>query len=189
MGNVIQLFNITKYKFYEENNDEGNDLIGRSSVSFLDKKIIEYSSGWAKETTDIFYQSVHSIDSSIYSEEQKKAWAPLPIDYGKWQKRLELKKPTLLLINEQIAGFIELEPNGHIDCTYVSPYFQKIGVASTLLEYVIKLAKNSGIDHLYVEASIIAKPLFEKFGFVIENENKVIRKKVLLVNYSMRLKI
>ena len=185
----IQLSNITKYQFYIENNDEDNDLTERSCVNFLDKKINAYSSAWAKETTDVFYQSVHSIDSSIYSVEQKNAWAPLPIDYDKWQKRLVLKKPTLLLINEQIAGFIELESNGHIDCTYVSPNFQKIGVASTLLEYVIKLARHSGIDHLYVEASIVAKPLFEKFGFVTENENKVIRKKVVLVNYSMHLKI
>jgi putative acetyltransferase len=49
--------------------------------------------------------------------------------------------------------------------------------------------KNSGIEHLYVEASIVAKPLFEKFGFVIENENKVIRNKTVLINYSMRMKI
>lgn len=96
-------------------------------------QIIEYSSNRAKEIADVFYQAVHSIDSSIYSEEQKRAWAPSPIDYEKWKKRLEIKRPYLLLINDHIAGFIELELDGHIDCTYVLPNFQRKGVASTLL--------------------------------------------------------
>ncbi|WP_366944168.1 GNAT family N-acetyltransferase [uncultured Psychromonas sp.] len=60
-------------------------------------------------------------------------------------------------MNAQIAAFIELESNGDIDTTYVLPNFQKTGVASTLLEYAMNIAKNSGIEHLYAEASIIAK--------------------------------
>lgn len=149
--------------------------------------IVEYSSNWASEIANIFYQSVHAIDNSIYTVEQKNVWAPLPIDYEKWTKRLELKRPFLLLMNNQVAGFIELESNGHIDCLYVSPKFQRRGVASKLLHHVITLAKNSSINYLYVEASVVSKPLFEKFGFVIEKENKVVRKNIVLINFSMRL--
>ncbi|MDX2370626.1 MAG: GNAT family N-acetyltransferase [Colwellia sp.] len=152
-------------------------------------QIIEYSSNRAKEVADVFHQAVHSIDNSIYSEEQKHAWAPLPIDYGKWKKRFEQKRPYLLLINDQVAGFIELELDGHIDCTYVSPNFQRKGVASTLLKHAIASAKKLGLKQLYVEASIIAKPFFEKFGFLVENENKLIRNNNLLINYSMHMEI
>jgi len=126
--------------------------------------IIEYSSNRAREVTDLFFMSVHAIDSSIYSEEQKIAWAPSPIDYLFWEKRLELKRPYLLLINNQLAGFIELESDGHIDCAYVSPIFQRKGVATRLLKHVINEAKNQKLERLYVEASIVAKPLFERFG-------------------------
>lgn len=152
-------------------------------------KIIEYSSDHAKEVTEIFYQSVHAIDNRIYCESQKQAWAPLPIEYKKWAKRLELKRPYLLLINDKIAGFIELESDGHIDCFYVSPYFQRKGVASTLLNYLINSAKNLGLNTLYVEASLVAKPLFVKFGFLVNKENKIIRSNAVLINYSMRLEI
>jgi len=150
-------------------------------------KIIEYSSNRAKEITDLFYMSVNAIDSSVYSEEQKKAWAPLPIDYVAWEERLECKSPYLLLINQQIAGFIELDPDGHIDCTYVSPLFQRRGVAAKLLKHVILLAESLGLKELYVEASIVAKPLFEKHGFQTECRNEFIRNNVVLVNYSMRM--
>ena len=78
-------------------------------------KIVEYSSNRGKEIADLFYESVHSIDSSIYSEQQKHAWAPMPIDYINWEIRLENKKPYVLLIKNEVAGFIELESDGHID--------------------------------------------------------------------------
>lgn len=151
--------------------------------------IIEYSSNRVKDVTDLFYMSVHSIDSSIYTEEQKNAWAPFPIDYVSWGKRLEFKRPYLLLINDQLAGFIELESDGHIDCAYVSPMFQRKGVATTLLKFVVDKAKALGLKLLYVEASIVAKPLFEKFGFVLDKENRIIRNTVVLNNYSMHIKL
>lgn len=150
-------------------------------------EIIEYSAKRAEEIADLFYNAVHFIDSSIYCDEQKHAWAPSPIDYDKWKARLAHTKPFLLLIHDQVAGFIELEADGHIDCTYVSAKFQRKGVATKLLKHVIAVAKDQGLTHLYVEASIVAKPFFEKFGFVLEKENRVIRDSIMLVNYTMRM--
>jgi len=152
-------------------------------------KIVQYSSHSAKCLTDIFYNSVHSIDASIYSIEQKNAWAPLPINYDKWAIRLDIKKPFILTINNEIAGFIELEPDGHIDCAYVAPKHERKGVATKMLKHVIYTAKQTGIKELYVEASIVAKPLFKRLGFIVESENKVFRSNTLLVNYSMRLEL
>jgi putative acetyltransferase len=150
-------------------------------------KIVEYSSDRAKEIADLFYESVHSIDSSVYSEEQKHAWAPMPIDYLKWEVRLKNKKPYVLLIKNEVAGFIELEFDGHIDCAYVLPKFQREGVATNLLNHVKSVSKGLGLNQLYVEASIVAKPLFEKNGFLVENKNQVSINNMVLVNYSMRM--
>jgi putative acetyltransferase len=150
-------------------------------------KIVEYSSNRGKEIADLFYESVHSIDSSIYSEQQKHAWAPMPIDYINWEIRLENKKPYVLLIKNEVAGFIELESDGHIDCAYVLPKFQRKGVATNLLNYVKLVATGLGLRQLYVEASIVAKPLFEKNGFLVENKNQVSINNMVLVNYSMRM--
>lgn len=152
-------------------------------------EFIEYSSDRAREITDLFYDSIHAIDSSIYSDEQKDAWAPAPINYSEWVKRLGEKRPYLLILNDEVAGFIELESDGHIDCAYVAPKFQRKGVATNLLNYVMAVAKNLGLKQLYVEASIVAKPLFEKAGFSVENENHVIRHNIVLINYSMRVEL
>jgi len=152
-------------------------------------KLVEYQSEYSKEIADLFTASVHAIDDAIYNKAQKNAWAPQPIDYKKWEDRLANTKPSLLLINEQVAGFIELEADGHIDCTYAHPNYQRQGVASNLLKYVIDIAEKNGLTTLTVEASMVAKAFFETFGFVVKNENKVIRDGVVLINYSMYKKM
>lgn len=43
--------------------------------------ILTYSEKWSEEIADVFYQSVHAIDSSVYTPEQKEAWAPSPLDF------------------------------------------------------------------------------------------------------------
>ncbi|WP_028470700.1 GNAT family N-acetyltransferase [Neptunomonas japonica] len=150
-------------------------------------RLIEYSPDRAREIADLFYESVHAIDSSIYSDEQKDSWAPTPVNYSEWEKRLDRKKPYLLVIKDEVAGFIELESDGHIDCAYVAPRFHRKGIATHLLKHVMVVAKNSGLKQLHVEASIVAEPLFEKAGFFVENENQVIRHNIVLINYSMRV--
>jgi putative acetyltransferase len=51
-----------------------------------------YSVERAKEIADVFHQSVHAVDPSMYSPEQKEAWAPSPINYERWSERLTDKK-------------------------------------------------------------------------------------------------
>ena len=149
--------------------------------------ITEYSDDRAKQVTDLFYETVHAIDSHVYSTLQKNAWAPLPIDYERWRSRLNKTKPILLTVNNNVVGFAELNANGHIDCFYVSPSYQRQGAGCKLLKYLITFAKKNQLTYLTVDASIVAKPLFENFQFAVEKENMVIRQGLELVNYSMYL--
>lgn len=143
-----------------------------------------YKNEWARDIADLFFQSVHAIDPSVYTREQKEAWAPTP-DYERWSERLARKRPFVAMIENHIVGFIELDTDGHIDCTYTHPDFQGIGVASSLYEYLFVKAKEAGIKSLYVEASLIAKPFFEHRGFSVVKKNEVQRNGVTLVNFSM----
>ena len=148
-------------------------------------KIKDYSSDKARDIADLFYQSVHAIDSLLYSSAQKAAWAPAPVDYEMWLERLNIKKPFVALIEGCVAGFIELDADGHIDCTYTHPDFQGRGVASALYEHLLARAKANNMERLYVEASLIAKPFFERRGFSVIKENEVKRNKISLVNFTM----
>ncbi|WP_227814988.1 GNAT family N-acetyltransferase [Nitrogeniibacter aestuarii] len=144
-----------------------------------------YSEEWANEIADVFYLAVHAIDTSIYTQEQKEVWAPAPIDYEIWRARLDKKKPFVAIVRNRVAGFIELDADGHIDCTYTHPEFQRAGVASSLYEFLLKNAEESGIKRLYVEASLVAMPFFMNRGFTVIQKNNLERNGVSLVNFSM----
>lgn len=149
-------------------------------------KIIHYQPEQALALTNVFYRAVYAIDSSDYSDAQKAAWAPTPVNYQQWQQRFNRMKPYIALIKDEVAGFIELESNGHIDCLYVHPNYQRKGVASALLQYAINLAEHQQLKEVYVEASTTAKKLFLQHGFSVEQENTVIRNNEMLNNYAMR---
>jgi putative acetyltransferase len=144
-----------------------------------------YSPERAAEIADLYHAAVHAIADAVYTPEQKEAWAPTPPDYGRWAKRLNSKRPFLALIDKRIAGFIELEDDGHIDCLYTHPNYQGRGVASALYDYLLDEASNRRISRLFVEASHVAKPFFAKRGFAVVRENLVERQGVALSNFSM----
>jgi putative acetyltransferase len=150
-------------------------------------KIRSYQESDCVEITDLFHGSVHSIDNSAYSKEELEAWSPTPPDYGFWKQRLEIKQPFVACENNIIIGFIELEPDGHIDCLYVHKHHQGLGVANGLLQHTLIVAIERGISYLYVEASKVAVPLFKKYGFNLQQSNKVKLRGELLTNYSMSL--
>lgn len=150
-----------------------------------------YSPQFAHQIADLFTQTVHSIDDSLYNSAQKSAWAPIPPNYQRWKQRLAERQPFVAWVQEdqkeRLAGFIELEPSGHIDCFYVAQEFQGTGVASALLRHLLSQAQQASIKTLFVEASKAARPMFAHYGFTLEKQNAVERNGQILTNYSMSL--
>lgn len=147
--------------------------------------IVHYQNEMARELTELFYSAVYAIPDSIYSAQQKAVWAPLPPDYVHWEKRLAKRKPFVAVLESRLAGFIELEPDGHIDCFYTEPDVQGQGVGSCLYQYAEQVAMERGNTRLFVEASLVAKSVFEHFGFVVRRVNAITREGVVLTNFSM----
>jgi putative acetyltransferase len=135
----------------------------------------------------IFSSAVHEIGSEVYSEEQCLAWASREVDYAHWRTRCEMKRPFVAVKNDQIAGFLELDPDGHIDCAYINPKFRRTGIMSALVRHAIGVSFSFGLERMYVDASICALPMFEKLGFTLIRENIAVRNGVELVNYKMEL--
>ncbi len=156
-------------------------------MEYASLDIQNYTQDKAIEVADLFHHAVHAIDESIYTQQQKEAWAPTPPNYELWTTRLDRKKPFLAMIDGKIAGFIELDSDGHIDCTYTHPNFQGRGVASALYGHILSIAKQKHFARLYVEVSLTALPFFKKRGFNILKKNELQRNGVTLINYDMEL--
>lgn len=160
-----------------------------SMNSNIDSPLITYYSGQYKDVANVFYDAVHNLAKTAYSQEQLDAWAPKPLNYAYWRQRCEWKRPFVCLLQGKVVGFIELDTDGHIDCHYVHSAFAGRGVGAGLLSKVLEVADGMGLEKLYVEASHLAKGLYEKFGFVVVRENVVERRGVRMRNWGMeRLK-
>lgn len=156
-----------------------------------------YRHGDHEAIATIFSRAIHEIACEAYTPEQCAAWSDRKPNADHWKIRCELKRPFVFEtdapsdgpsdagINGQIAGFLELDPDGHIDCAYVNPDFQRRGVMRALVDHAVRTAFAFGLERVYVEASICARPLFEKCGFVVVRENEVTIRGVVLKNFVM----
>ena len=155
----------------------------------MNTKICPYSIDLAPEIANLFHSAVHAIDPSVYSRAEQEAWAPTPVDYDFWAARLATKKPLVAIHDQRVAGFIELEPSGHIDCFYVHPDFQRQGVGGLLYNALEQQAHLLAIKLLFVEASLLVKDFFRQRGFRVVSKNRLVRNGEVLVNFSMEKRL
>ncbi|MGM0595235.1 MAG: GNAT family N-acetyltransferase [Pseudomonadota bacterium] len=148
--------------------------------------IHRYRDEWAWPLADIYHRAVHAVSSSLYPPAAKEVWAPTPPDYDWWAGKLALSLPNVAMVGGQVVGFIELGGNGHIGCLYTDPSHQGRGVAGTLYEHVLARALAGEIHYLTVDASLVARPFFERRGFSLVRENRLRCNGVTLHNVSMR---
>lgn len=121
----------------------------------------------------LFARAVRETASREYGPAQIEAWAPAAPDRTAWAARLG-GRPTLVARRDgAIAGFSDLEPDGHIDMMFVDPAHQKQGVAFALLEQIVVMARAKDLSRLHTEASLTARPFFERNGFTVLAEQDV----------------
>lgn len=131
--------------------------------------------------------SRYRINIQNYTEEQVDVWAPKSSveNTEGWGKKFSRTKPIIATVGDEIVGFAEFEPNGHIDCFYCHHEWIGKGVGSALMKEIFHRAKNNHIHHIFSEVSITANPFFEKHGLKVVIEQTIVRKGVELTNFKM----
>ncbi len=146
-----------------------------------------YQPSDAQALVNIYYHTIHSINSRDYTEEQIHAWAPSSsLEVEGWLKKWASLLPLVAVIDNKIVGFAELEPGGYIDCFYVHHEHQAQGVGSVLINAIEKKVKEGNIPHIYADVSITAKPFFKSQGFHVVKEQEVIIRGCTLKNFKMQ---
>jgi len=113
----------------------------------------------------------------ILSWEQVQAWAyPVRLEvFVKEQgvpKELELDKDDPLAwhavaeLDALIIGTARLQKNGKVGRMAVMQAYRRQGVASAMMNALLKFGQRHGIKQFYLHAQIEALPFYEHFGFV-----------------------
>ncbi len=138
------------------------------------------------ETLQLFRDTIRRVNARDYDPMQIFAWAPDEIDLERWTQRFQTRYAIVAENGEQIVGFAELEDDGHLDRFYVHADFQGRGVGRYLLADIFRHARSRAMQVLSVEASITARPFFERFGFTTIAGQSVLCRGVALTNFRMR---
>jgi putative acetyltransferase len=137
----------------------------------------------------LFRAAVRQVASRDYSPAQVQAWAPDVIDRAPWLERRASRPTFVAEIDGRIAGFSDLEPDGHVDMMYVHPDYTGRGVAGALLRHVEAAARAQTLARLFTEASITARPFFEHHGFRLLAPQTVTLRGQDFVNYRMEKRL
>lgn len=93
--------------------------------------IRDYQPEDVQTLANIFYHTIHRINTQHYTEEQVDVWAPATsLETEGWAKKIPKTKPIIATVGDEIVGFAEFEPNGHIDCFYCHHEWIGKGVGS-----------------------------------------------------------
>ncbi len=133
-----------------------------------------------KTLTELFYNTVHTVNAKDYTKEQLDAWATGTVDLEKWNQSLEEHYSLVALDGEKIIGFGDIDNTGYLDRLFVHKDYQRQGIATALCDKL-----ECGFDIITTHASITAKPFFESRGYKVIKEQQVERQGIFLTNYVM----
>ncbi len=133
----------------------------------------------------LFRRAVRNNAPRHYTARQVEAWAPDTVDRDGWAERRASRPTFIAEIDGEVAGFSDLMADGHIDMLFVEPRFQGRGVARALLGRVEAEARSGGMSGLTTDASLAARPVFQRHGFTVVMMRAIPARGEVLTNFRM----
>ena len=146
----------------------------------------KFKPGDEPQLWDLFYNTIRFVNARDYTERQVKAWAPDFFDQKIWEKKMRTINPFIVVKDDILLGYADLQKDGYIDHFYCHYLWQRKGVGSLLLKVIENNAMERGITRLYANVSITAKPFFLYKGFEALKKQKAIIRGEELENYKMQ---
>lgn len=143
-----------------------------------------YRQSDCKILTELFYNTVHTVNARDYTEEQLNVWATGEVDLEKWNQSLQEHFSVVAVDNGTITGFGDIDKTGYLDHLFVHANYQRNGIATAICNQLEQAVQGNIITH----ASITARPFFEKRGYRVMKEQSVERQGIFLTNYIMEKK-
>lgn len=143
-------------------------------------KIRKYVSSDCKRLSELFYNTVHTINVKDYTKKQLEVWTM--IDLNKWNQSFQEHISLVAVKDKIIVGFGDIDKTGYIDRLFVHKNYQRMGIATAICD---KLEQMVTAKKITVQSSITAKVFFEKRGFYVVKKQQVEKQGIYFINYAM----
>jgi putative acetyltransferase len=154
-------------------------------------KLRAYVDQDATATMSVFERAIRITASTDYTSEQIDAWVSTGLDgsdASAWWAAARAAAMTIVAVeDDQVVGFSDLVDGSLLDMLLVDPDVSRRGVGAALVTRIVRLARKGGAGTLETYASLTARPLFERFGFVIVERCTPVVHGIVMTNFKMRL--
>ena len=137
------------------------------------------------ELQTLFVETIRCTCINDYSREQINAWTASVENKQQWINKIKNQFFLIAEIDGKIVGFGSLGNGNYLDLLYVHKDYLRKGIAEKIYGELANESKRLGFKKITSDVSITAKPFFEKKGFKIEKENKLLIKGIEIINYRM----
>ncbi|MFN1648784.1 GNAT family N-acetyltransferase [Vibrio rotiferianus] len=148
-------------------------------------EIRRFESGDEETLRTLFYYTVRKICINDYTDAQVSAWAPNIYVAEDWNKKIALLNPFVVLLDGQVVGYADLQPDGYVDHFFCHWQHQGKGVGTALMQQLIAEGARNFNHRLYAHVSLTAKPFFERHGFIVAKQQSVDIRGQTLTNFLM----
>ena len=121
----------------------------------------------------VFMSSVHGLARGFYSKAQLAAWAPSAYDERQWAEKIAALRPFVAVLDDQLAGYADLQASGCIDHFFVSGPCADRGVGSALMTHLHEAAAARAIPLLHAHVSLAAESFFSRKGFEVSRRQAI----------------
>ncbi len=150
-------------------------------------KIRSFEGSDTANLLELFHETVHHVNNADYPPEHLDVWAPGQPDLKKWKIRFKTSETLIAEIEGKIVGFGNLEHSSStIGMLYVHKDYQRQGIATALLQALEKKLRKGESANASAEASITARPFFEKRGYHVVRENGKMLNGIEFLNFIMQ---
>ena len=153
----------------------------------LSATIRSFRSDDADRLVALVQRSIRDLGAGAYSPEQIAAWSSRHHEAVRFEHRHALGHRILLAVDEEDkpAAVTLYEPGGHLDMLYCHPAHAGRGLATALIHRVEAEAAVAGLPRLTTEASDLARPVFEKAGWITAHRRDFVLGDVPIHNWAM----
>ena len=118
----------------------------------------------------VYRAAIHTLAAPFYTPAELSAWAPPTMDPDQWRQRLASVRAIIADEDGIVAGFLAYDLTGHIDMLFILPPFARQGLATRLYADAEAELRKAAVSRAFVEASLAARPFFERVGFRVDSE-------------------
>jgi putative acetyltransferase len=134
----------------------------------------------------LYRETVEQLGPALYTPDQVTAWAAFADDLVSMREYLFVPRTLVAVDAAGPLGFCGIAADGHVMSLYVASRATRQGLGSRLLQAAMADARQAfGVTRYYTEASFFSRAVFERHGFVVDEEEVVIRNEVAFRRFKM----